>query len=190
MKKGCLIFAGILVLIIIIFGSWFIRGYNTVAKFDEAVKASWRQVDTVLQRRYDLIPNLVNTVKGYAAHEEKVFTEVTRLRSQWGAAKSEGEKMGAAKGLEGAISRLLLVAENYPQLKSNENFLNLQAQLEGTENRISVQRMRYNDSVRIFNTYIRTFPGSIFAGMRGLSSPAVYFEAGEETRKVPEVKFE
>ncbi len=190
MKKGCLIFVGILVLAVIIFGSWFIRGYNTVAKLDEAVKASWRQVDTVLQRRYDLIPNLVNTVKGYASHEEKVFTEITKLRSQWGAAKNEGEKMKTAKGLEGAISRLLLVAENYPQLKSNENFLNLQVQLEGTENRIAVQRMRYNDSVRTFNTYIRTFPGSIFAGIRGLSKPAPYFEAGEETREAPKVKFD
>lgn len=189
MKKGCLIVAGILLLVVIVFGSWFIKGYNRVAALDESVKAGWRQVDTVLQRRYDLIPNLVNTVKGYASHEKEIFTEITKLRSQWGAAKTSGEKMAAARGMEGAISRLLLVAENYPNLKASENFLSLQAQLEGTENRIAVQRMRYNDAVRTFNTYIRTFFGGFFAGMRELTEPAAYFEAEEKAREVPKVEF-
>ena len=189
MKKGCLIAAGILLLVVIVFGSWFIKGYNQVATLDEAVNAGWRQVDTVLQRRYDLIPNLVNTVKGYASHEKEIFTEITKLRSQWGAAKTSGEKMAAARGMEGAISRLLLVAENYPNLKASENFLSLQAQLEGTENRIAVQRMRYNDAVRTFNTYIRTFFGGFFARIRGLTEPATYFEAEEKAREVPKVEF-
>jgi len=189
MKKGCFIFAGILILLIIVSGAWFISGYNKVAKLDEAVKAGWRQVDTVLQRRYDLIPNLVNTVKGYATHEKEIFTEITRLRSQWASAGTGQEKMKAAGELEGAISRLLVVAENYPDLKASENFLSLQAQLEGTENRIAVQRMRYNETVQTFNTYIRTFPGNIFAGIRGLSEPAPYFEAEEKARKVPKVEF-
>ena len=190
MGKGCLVFAGIFLLIVFVLGALFISGYNKVARLDEAVKASWRQVDTVLQRRYDLIPNLVNTVKGYAAHEQEIFTEITKLRSQWASAKTNQRKMEAARGLEGAISRLLLVAENYPDLKANENFLALQTQLEGTENRIAVQRMRYNESVRIFNTYIRTLFGSFFARKRGLSEPAPYFEAEEAAREAPKVEFQ
>ncbi len=189
MKKGCLVAAGIILLLIIFLGIWFISGYNRVVRLDEAVKASWRQVDTVLQRRYDLIPNLVNTVKGYAAHEREIFTEITKLRSQWASARTNQEKMKAARGMEGAISRLLLVAENYPDLKASENFLSLQTQLEGTENRIAVQRMRYNESVRTFNTYIRTLFGSFFARIRGLTEPAAYFEAEEKAREVPKVEF-
>jgi len=188
MKKGCLV-GGAILLIVVIFGAWFVAGYNKVARLDEAVEASWRQVDTVLQRRYDLIPNLVNTVKGYASHEREVFTDVTKLRSQWASAQSESEKIEAAQGMESAISRLLLVAENYPDLKASQNFQSLQTQLEGTENRIAVQRMRYNEAVRKFNTYIRTLFGSFFANLRGLKEPAPYFEAGEEAREVPEVQF-
>ena len=189
MGKGCLVAVIVVVLLAVIAVAVYISNYNKIVRFHEAVEASWRQVDTVLQRRYDLIPNLVNTVKGYASHEKEIFTEITKLRSQWGAAKTSGEKMAAARGMEGAISRLLLVAENYPNLKASENFLNLQSQLEGTENRIAVQRMRYNDAVRTFNTYIRTFLGEFFARKRGLTEPATYFEAEEKAREVPKVEF-
>ena len=189
MGKGCLVVVVVVLLLAVIVGGTYISNYNKVTRLDEAVKASWRQVDTVLQRRYDLIPNLVNTVKGYAVHEKEIFTEITRLRSQWANAKTSKGKIEAARGMEGAISRLLLVAENYPDLKASENFLSLQAQLEGTENRIAVQRMRYNDSVRIFNTYIRSFLGEFFARRRGLTEPAAYFEADVKAREVPKVEF-
>ncbi|NOX97411.1 MAG: LemA family protein [Nitrospirae bacterium] len=189
MKKGCLVFIGILVLLIIIGGSWFISGYNRVVILDEEVNKQWAQIDVVLQRRYDLIPNLVNTVKGYAAHEKGLFTEVTRLRSQWAAAGSRDDKIKAARGMEGAISKLLLVTENYPDLKASENFLSLQAQLEGTENRIAVQRMRYNEAARNFNAYIRTFFGGFFARIRGLTKPVPYFEIENKAKEVPKVDF-
>lgn len=189
MGKGCLIAVGVLVLVFIIIGSWFISNYNRVAILDEEVNKQWSQIDVVLQRRYDLIPNLVNTVKGYAAHEKGIFTEITKLRSQWAAAGSRDDKMKAARGLEGALSKLLLVAENYPDLKASENFLSLQAQLEGTENRIAVQRMRYNKAARNFNAYIRTFFGGFFAKKRGLTEPASYFEMEEKAKEVPKVDF-
>ncbi len=189
MKKGCLIAVGILVLLAIIGGSWFISGYNRVVILNEDVNREWAQVDVVLQRRYDLIPNLVRTVKGYATHEKNIFIEVTKLRSQWAAATTREDKMKAARGAEGAISRLLLVVENYPKLKASENFLDLQAQLEGTENRISVQRMRYNEAARNFNAYIRTFFGGFFAGIRGLTKPVPYFEVEKKAKEVPIVKF-
>ena len=175
--------------IALIVGGWLVSGLNTVVTLDESVSSSWSQVENQLQRRNDLIPNLVNTVKGYAAQEERVFTEVTRLRSQWSNATSRAEKIEASEGLGGAISRLLLVAENYPELKSNQNFLTLQAQLEGTENRIAVERNRYNRAVKDFNTYIRTVFGSIFARLKGLSDPAEYFEADAAAKAVPKVEF-
>lgn len=189
MGKGCLVIGIVVALLAVIVVGVYISNYNKVARLDEAVKASWRQIDAVLQRRNDLIPNLVNTIKGYAAHEKEIFTEITKLRSQWGSAKTTEEKMKAARGMDGAISRLLLVAENYPNLKANENFLQFQSQLEGTENRIAVQRMRYNESVRTFNAYIRSFIGEFFARKRGLAEPAPYFEAEEKAREVPKVEF-
>ncbi len=189
MGKGCLGIAIVVILLAVIAVGVYISNYNKIVGLHEAVDASWGQVDTVLQRRYDLIPNLVNTVKGYASHEKEIFTEITRLRSQWANATGSTQKMQAAKGLEGAISRLLLVAENYPDLKASQNFLNLQSQLEGTENRIAVQRMRYNDSVRRFNTYIRTFLGEFFARKRGLTEPASYFEVEGKVKEVPKVEF-
>jgi len=192
MKKGR-ISAGLLVvlivvLLIIIGAGWYISGVNRVVRMEETVKGAWSQVETVLQRRVDLIPNLVSTVKGYASHEKGLFTEITKLRSQWGQASTKKEKIAAAKGLGGSISRLLLVAENYPNLKASENFLALQAQLEGTENRISVERMRYNRAARDFNAYIRTVFGSFFAKKRNLSA-LPYFEAEKKATAVPEVKF-
>jgi LemA protein len=188
MRKGWII-AIVVIVIILSFIGWFIRGLNYVVVLDENVKSSWAQVENQLQRRNDLIPNLVNTVKGYATHEREVFTEVTKLRSQWAAAKTTEEKIKTANGLTAALSKLLLVAERYPDLKANQNFLTLQAQLEGTENRIAVERMRYNRAVQLFNSYRRTVFGSFFASIRGLTEPAPYFEAEKKATEVPVVEF-
>ena len=180
---------GILVLIGAIIFGWYRRGYDRAVMLDERVKSGWSQVENQLQRRNDLIPNLVNTVKGFAAQEKNILTEVTRLRSQWGEARTVEEKMDNANQLTGALSRLLLVSENYPELKSNENFLALQSQLEGTENRISVERMRYNQAVQDFNSFSRSFFGRIFISGAGITQPAVYFKAAEGTQQVPQVSF-
>lgn len=161
---------------------------NKFVALDENVDASWSNVETVLQRRYDLIPNLVNTVKGFADQEKEVLTEVTRLRSQWGAAKSQSEKVGIASALDSALGRLMVVVEKYPDIKSNQNFLALQTQLEGTENRISVERRRYNESVRAYNTGIRKFPGNMIASILGYEKREG-FEADDAAQSAPEVKF-
>jgi LemA protein len=158
--------------------------YNKVQGLDENVNSAWAQVDTVLQRRFDLIPNLVETVKGYARQEQGVLTEVTRLRSQWGEAKTPGERAAAGGLLEGALSRLMVVVEKYPELKSNENFLALQSQLEGTENRIAVERRRYNEALQSYNTYVRQIPGSFFGAPRD-----AYFKAEENAKTAPKVDF-
>jgi LemA protein len=188
MKRGIIILVVIAAVAIVLIG-WFIAGLNQVVILDEKVAEAWSQVENQLQRRNDLIPNLVNTVKGYAAHEKNLFTEITQLRSQWGEAASRQDKIKAAEGLDNALSRLLLVVENYPQLKANQNFLSLQAQLEGTENRIAVERNRYNRVVKDFNTYIRTVFGSFFAKLRKLNTPAEYFEAEATAKAVPKVEF-
>lgn len=143
----------------------------------------------MLQRRYDLIPNLVNTVKGYAEHEKGLFEEVARLRSQWAAARSVDEKVEAAGQLEGRIGRLLLVAEQYPQLKANESFRDLQHELAGTENRIAVERQRYNEAVRAYNVAVRQFPGSLVAAYRGFAPSDAYFESADAAKDVPQVDF-
>ncbi len=187
--KTVWIVLGVIALVVIIGLGWLIGGLNHAVTLDETVNSSWAQVENQLQRRNDLIPNLVNTVKGYAAHEKELFTKVTELRSQWGAAKTTEEKIETANQITGAISKLLLVAENYPELKASQNFLALQSQLEGTENRIAVERMRYNDAVRIFNAYRRTVFGSFFTSLRGLNQPREYFEAAETAKEVPAVKF-
>jgi len=176
-------------LIILLLGGWFIGGLNRVVILDESVNAAWSQVENQLQRRNDLIPNLVSTVKGYATHEKGLFTEVARLRSQWASADNKQSKMQAAEGMGGVLSRLLLVTENYPQLKANQNFLSLQAQIEGTENRIAVERNRYNRAVQVYNSYIRTITGSIFATLRGVNHPAEYFEVDAAAKAVPKVEF-
>lgn len=188
MKKIWII---LLVIGLIVVGSigWYINGLNTVVILDEKVKQAWAQIDNQLQRRNDLIPNLVSTVQGYAAHEKGIFENIAKLRSQWSESKTIDQKMESANDMTSAISRLLLVVENYPQLKADQNFLALQAQLEGTENRIAVERMRYNEDVKIFNSYIRTVFGSFFASMRQLNKPAVYFEIKDEAKTVPVVKF-
>jgi LemA protein len=188
--KKFLIVAGIFLIAGFMLFGWYKNGYNTAIARDEAVKSAWAQVENQLQRRNDLIPNLVNTVKGFADQEREIFTEVTRLRSQWGKSQTIESKIDNANAMSGALSRLLLVAENYPQLKSNQNFLSLQAQIEGTENRIAVERMRYNNAVKAFNQFRRQFFGRFFTRQAGVTEPAEYFEAAETATEVPEVTFE
>jgi len=189
MAKGGLIVLVIAIVLGFAWVGWYISGVNRVVRMDEEVSEAWHEIETQLQRRHDLIPNLVSTVKGYASHERELFTEVTRLRSQWGEARTREQKIEAARGLEGVISRLLLVVENYPELKASEHFLALQSQLEGTENRIAVARTRYNRAVKEFNAHVRTVFGSFFAKRRNLTEPAPYFEAEERATEVPKVEF-
>jgi LemA protein len=162
--------------------------YNRAVALDESAENAWANVETVLQRRYDLIPNLVNTVKGFAKQEQQVLTEITRLRSQWGEAKTAGEQVQAASQLEGALARLMVVVERYPELKSNQNFLALQDELAGTENRISVERRRYNDAVRAYNTVIRRFPANFYAKLFGFKRRTA-FEATAGAEQAPTVEF-
>ncbi|TRZ89107.1 MAG: LemA family protein [Methanosarcinales archaeon] len=181
------VIAGIVIFVLLV-GAVFFFTYNGLVSAEEGVDAQWYQVENQYQRRVDLIPNLVDTVKGYAAHEETVFTEVAKYRSQWSAAATQEEKMAAAEGMDSAISKLLVVVESYPQLKASDNFLALQAQLEGTENRIAVERMRYNEKVRDYNTQLKRIPSSFVAGMLG-SEPKAYFEAEKGAQDVPKVNF-
>ncbi|MFA6129751.1 MAG: LemA family protein [Candidatus Omnitrophota bacterium] len=167
----------------------FIGSYNSIVSKHEIITAKWAQVNNQLQRRNDLIPNLVNTVKGYAAHEKNVFEEVTNARSQWAKAGSLEEKVKAASEVDTALSRLLLVVENYPDLKANETFLKLMDELSGSENRIVVERMRYNDAVRDYNVTVRMFPGNFIAQIFGYKAANEYFAAEEKAKTVPEVKF-
>ena len=189
MKKNLLIGAAVVGVVVLLLIVSIVSQYNRLVALQENVHSAWSQVETVLQRRYDLIPNLVNTVKGYAKHEKDVFEDVTRLRSQWAGAGTVDEKVKAAGQLEGGLARLLLVAERYPDLKANKNFQDLQYELAGTENRITVERQRYNDAVRVYHTGVRQFPASIVAGMCGFSADAVYFEAKHEAKDVPKVDF-
>lgn len=187
--RNVLIVLGILVVIVLIAFGWYQGGYNQMVALNQQVKSSWAQVENQLQRRFDLIPNLVNTVKGYAEHEKSILEDVTRLRSQWAAAPSVPEKVQAANALTGALSKLLMVSENYPNLKADQNFLTLQAQLEGTENRIAVERMRYNQAVEQFNAYQQSLFGRFFASQTGLNQEAVYFKANDAAAAAPVVKF-
>jgi LemA protein len=189
MKKIVIGILVAVVLVALLVGVSVVGTYNELVVLREGVDSNWAQVETVLQRRFDLIPNLVNTVKGFAAQEQQVFTEVTRLRSQWGEARGAAEKVEAATGLEGALSRLLLVAERYPDLKSNQNFLALQDELSGTENRIAVERRRYNESVRTYNARVRQFPTSLVASLTGLDRDVEYFEAASGADQAPQVQF-
>lgn len=182
---GLLIAVVVIALIVVVS---LVGSYNRLVTMEETVDGAWAQVETVLQRRYDLIPNLVNTVKGFAQQELQVFTEVTRLRSQWGQAQTVEEKARVAGSLEGALSRLLLVVERYPELKSNQNFLALQDELAGTENRIAVERRRYNEAVRAYNTAIRRFPSNLVAALFGFTEKP-YFEATEGAETAPQVEF-
>jgi LemA protein len=189
MKKNLLIGLAIVVVVVLGVIAWAVSANNQLVAGQEAVHSAWGQVETVLQRRYDLIPNLVNTVKGYAKHEKGLFEEVTRLRSQWAAAGSVDEKVKAAGQLEAGLGRLLLVAERYPELKASENFRDLQYELAGTENRISVERQRYNEVTRAYNTLVRRFPTSLIAGLRGFST-STYFAAAPAAKEAPKVDFD
>jgi LemA protein len=199
-RKTIIILAiiGVIILLCISLVGWATGMYNSLVTLDESVKQAWAQVQNQYQRRLDLIPNLVETVKGYATHESKVFTDVAEARASVGKLQVTPEVLNnpqtfqrfqeAQAGLSSALSRLLAVAENYPQLKANENFLQLQSQLEGTENRIAVERKRFNEVVQEYNVRVRTFPASMFAGMFGFNQKP-YFEAEPGAEKAPKVKF-
>jgi LemA protein len=191
MSKGLktgLIVVGVIVLIGFMTFSWFIKGYNNVIAMDENIKGKWAQVENQLKRRYDLIPNLIETVKGYAKHEKELFENIANARTKYFQANTVNKKVQASTQLEGFLSRLLVLREAYPELKANQNFLKLQDSLEGTENRIAVERKRYNEAVQILNTFIRTFFGRFFATFAGVSS-AEYYEIPEAEKAAPKVKF-
>ena len=187
-KKTIIIVLVIIGLLVISAYSFFAGNYNRFVQLDQAVKSSWAQVENQLQRRFDLIPNLVETVKGYAAHEKEVLTEVTNARSKVGGATTVPDKIAANNELSGALSRLRVVMERYPDLKANQNFLHLQDELAGTENRIAVERMRYNEAVKAYNQAIKSFPANLLAGMFGFKD-AAFFDAPKEAKQAPKVQF-
>jgi LemA protein len=188
MAKTWIIIIVVVLILLGVFGQY-IGVKNTLVAKNEAVKAAWSQVDIVLQRRADLIPNLVETVKGYAQQEQTVFGDIAKARSALLSAGTPSDKIVANQQLDGALGRLLAIVENYPQLKSNENFLRLQDELAGTENRIAVERQRYNDALKDYNTYIQQFPASIYAKWAGFKPNDAYFTASEGSRQVPKVNF-
>lgn len=190
--KGALAIIGVLVVGLIILAliaiPWYIRGYNKAIRLDEEAKTAWANVDSALQRRLDLIPNLVETVKGYAAHESELFEKIAMARTQYFQTNSPEQKMESANTMTGLLSRLLVLQERYPELKANQNFLALQDSLEGTENRINVARTRYNEAARDVNVYAREFIGSFFARRAGVK-PMPMFEAAPEAQTAPRVNF-
>ncbi len=188
MKQVGIILA-VLVVLALIFGGMYVSSRNQMVTLNETVKSDWAQVDVVLQRRSDLIPNLVETVKGYAAQEVTVYDDIAKARAALGGAQTPQDKIAANGQLDGALSRLLVIVENYPQLKSNENFLRLQDELAGTENRIAVERKRYDDAIQDYNTFIGQFPNNIFARWAGFKRNDAYFAAPEAAREVPKVQF-
>jgi LemA protein len=189
-KKTLIIVLAVIVFLAIGAYSFFAGNYNNFVRLDQAVKSAWAQVENQLQRRYDLIPNLVETVKGYAKQEREVFVEVTNARAKVGGTANApvSDKIAANNELSGALSRMLLVVERYPDLKSNQNFLHLQDELAGTENRIAVERMRYNEAVKIYNQAIKSFPANLLAGMFGFTE-AAFFDAPKEAKEAPKVQF-
>jgi LemA protein len=188
--KAAIIVLVILVLLAFIVGSAYVSRRNEMVTKREAVNAAWAQVDVVLQRRADLIPNLVETVKGYAVQEQTVFGDIAAARAALMGAKTPTDKIAANNQLDGALGRLLVIVENYPQLKSNENFMRLQDELAGTENRIAVERRRYNQVVQDYNTYISLFPNSVVASFAGFTRNDAYFKTDEGARQVPKVNFD
>ena len=188
MGKGLIVIIVLVVIALLVFGQY-IGARNTLVTKNEAVKSAWSQVDVVLQRRADLIPNLVETVKGIAQQEQTVFGDIAKARSALLSAGTPEGKIAANQQLDGALGRLLAIVENYPQLKSNENFLRLQDELAGTENRIAVERKRYNDTLQDYNTYVQKFPTSLFAGWAGFKVNDAYFTASEGSRQAPKVNF-
>jgi len=200
MKKGCvvsLVVAGIIIISLLIMFSWGKGMYNSMVTQEEGVSSAWSQVENVYQRRADLIPNLVSTVKGYAAHEKETLEGVVEARAKATSVNIDPSKMNATNiaafqkaqdGLSSALSRLMVVVEKYPDLKANENFLDLQAQLEGTENRIAVERRKFNETAKSYNITIRRFPNNMFAGMFGFSKKD-YFKSDAGAEKAPKVEF-
>jgi len=201
MKKGVLVgcsVAGVILLLVVILVIWGVNVYNNLVTLNENVDQRWSQVENQYQRRADLIPNLVSTVKGYAEHEREVLTQVTQARASVGQINATPEILNdpnafqkyqqAQSNLRSALDRLMVVVENYPNLKANENFLQLQAQLEGTENRIAVERMKFNESVQQFNTVVKRFPAAIFAGITGFNEKQ-YFKSAPGAETVPKVEF-
>jgi LemA protein len=186
--KTLLVVLGVIAFIVLILIIWFISTYNGLVSVDQDVNAKWSQVENQYQRRADLIPNLVETVKGYAKHEATVFEEVAKARTQWAGASTQGDKMQAAKEMDSALSRLMVVVEAYPDLKASESYTTLQAQLEGTENRISTERMRYNDAVRDYNVKIKRIPTSIVADIYGYKDKP-FFEADKGAENAPKINF-
>ncbi len=187
-KKTLIVVVAVIVLLAISAYSFFAGNYNKFVRLDQDVKSAWAQVENQLQRRFDLIPNLVETVKGYAKHEKDVLIEVTNARAKVGGAGTVPDKIAANNELSGALSRLLLVVERYPDLKANQNFLALQDELAGTENRIAVERMRYNEAVKTYNRAIKSFPANLLAGMFGFKEGA-FFDAPKEAKAAPKVQF-
>ena len=191
-KKGC-VTAIIIVAVLAIFAVSiyaYVKGkYNSFIQEQLDVENNWAEVENQLKRRYDLIPNLVETVKGYASHEKEVFTQVTEARASVGKAETRQESIDANNQLTGALSRLLVTVENYPQLKANENFIRLQDELAGTENRIAVSRRRYNEAVTIYNKNISIFPNSLFAGIFNFEKEPLY-KIDESEKETPQVKFD
>ncbi len=188
MKKALIPIILIVVVLLFFVGTYASHKNEMVAK-NETVKESWSQVDVVLQRRADLIPNLVNTVKGFATQEQTVFDDIAKARSALLGAGNPQQKIQANGQLDGALGRLLVLTENYPQLRSSDQFMRLQDELAGTENRIAVERRRYNEALKDYNTYIGQFPNSIYAGFAGFQRNDAYFNASESSRTAPKVEF-
>src|ERR1700693_1924025 len=188
MKTGTIVLVFVAVIALLVGGAY-VSSRNQMVTKNETVKSAWAQVDVVLQRRADLIPNLVETVKGFAAQEQTVFHDIASARAALLGAQTPTDKIAANGQLDGAIGRLLLLQENYPALKSNENFLRLQDELAGSENRIAVERKRYNDTLQDYNTYVQQFPNSIFAKWAGFKPNEAYFTASEGAREVPKENF-
>ena len=193
MKKALIVLGvliGAAILLAVVFGGFYVERRNQMVQMQEAIKAAWAQVDTVIQRRADLIPNLVETVKGMANLERVVFSNIADARARLGGAQTPADRIAANEALGSALSRLLVVVENYPELRSNQNFIRLQDELAGTENRIAVERRKYNQTVQDYNTYIQLFPNNLVASFGGFEREDAYFRTTEEDRQAPpNVKF-
>src|SRR5712692_10385872 len=189
MKNVLLAIVAVLVIVALLVGGMYFNRRNEMVRKNESVKAAWSQVDVVLQRRADLIPNLVETVKGIAAQEQTVFGDIANARAALLRAQTPTDRIAANNQLDGALGRLLRIVETYPQLKSHENFLLLHDELAGTENRIAVERRRYNEAIQDYNTYLGLFPNSLFAAWAGFKRNEAYFQTAEGAREAPKVNF-
>jgi LemA protein len=192
MSKGLLVglgVVGVIVVALLLVGGSYVSAKNQMVAKDQTVKSEWSEVDVQLERRADLIPNLVETVKGFTKEENSVFADIANARAGMLNAQTPQSKIAANGQLDGALGRLLLLTENYPNLRSSEQFMRLQDELAGTENRISVARRRYNQAIQDYNTFIGQFPNSIWAGMAGFHTNDAYFKASPASQQVPNVKF-